>query len=97
MLQLLSPAELQLPFSGQVEIDELETHARQIVDANVIGDAYRASVREFLDRCRLHALRDGIDYALITTDTPPEQSLRDYLLRRSRRQAAGHTRSVEPR
>ena len=96
MLQLLSPAELQLPFSGQVEIDELETHARQIVDANVIGDAYRASVREFLDRCRLHALRDGIDYALITTDTPPEQSLRDYLLRRSRRQAAGHTRSVEP-
>jgi len=97
MLQLLSPAELQLPFSGQVEIDELETQARRIVDANVIGDAYRASVREFLDRCRLHALRDGIDYALITTDTPPEQSLRDYLLRRSRRQAAGHTRSVEPR
>ncbi len=97
MLQLLSPDELQLPFSGQVEIDELETQARRIVDANVIGDAYRASVREFLDRCRLHALRDGIDYALLSTDTPPEQSLRDYLLRRSRRQAAGHTRSVEPR
>ncbi len=94
MLQLLSPAELQLPFSGQVEIDELETHTRQLVDANVIGDAYRGAVREFLDRCRLHALRDGIDYALITTDMPPEQSLRDYLLRRNRRQAAGHTRSA---
>jgi len=94
MLQLLSPAELQLPFSGQVEIDELETHVRQLVDANAIGDAYRGAVREFLDRCRLHALRDGIDYALITTDMPPEQSLRDYLLRRNRRQAAGHTRSA---
>ncbi len=94
MLQLLSPAELQLPFSGQVEIDELESRNRQIVDAAVVGVTYREAVREFLDRCRLSALRDGIDYALITTDMPPEQSLRDYLLRRSRRQAAGHTRSA---
>lgn len=94
MLQLLSPAELQLPFSGQVELDELETRDRQIVDANVIGETYKTAVRGFLDRCRVNALRDGIDYALMTTDTPPEQSLRDYLLRRSRRQSAGHTRGA---
>ena len=33
-------------------------------------------------------MRDGIDYALLSTDTAPELALRDYLLRRSRGAAA---------
>jgi hypothetical protein len=40
----------------------------------------------FLDRCRVHAQRDGVDYALMNTDVPPEIALRQYLLRRSHAQ-----------
>ncbi len=96
MLQILSPDELSLPFRGQVELEDLESDARERIDAAAIADTYRSAVNEFLTRCRVHALRDGIDYALLKTDTPPEDALRDYLLRRGRRGAAGHTRGAPP-
>lgn len=97
MLQLLSQSELSLPFRGQVELDELESDHRRVVDADAIAQSYNSAVRAFVDRVRLSALRDGIDYALITTDTAPEQSLRDYLLRRSRREVSAHTRTAAAR
>jgi hypothetical protein len=40
-------------------------------------------MREFLERCRTQAERDGIDYTLATTDSPPERALRGVLLRRA--------------
>ncbi len=94
MLQLLSPAERTLSYGGQVELEDVESHARQLIDASAIDVAYRLAVEEFVERCRTHARRDGIDYALMSTETPPEQALRDYLVRRSRRETAGHTRSA---
>jgi hypothetical protein len=30
-------------------------------------------------------MRDGVDYGLLTTNTPPETALRSYLLKRARR------------
>ena len=96
MLQLLSPSEIALPFTGQIELEDVESHARQLVDASTIASQYQTTIDAFLDRCRTHALRDGIDYALMTTDMAPEQALRDYLLRRSRRDTSGHTRSRRP-
>ena len=96
MLQLLSPTEIALPFTGQIELEDVESHARQIVDASEIASKYQRTVGDFLDRCRTHALRDGLDYALMTTDMAPEQALRDYLLRRRRRDTPGHTRSTRP-
>ena len=96
MLQLLSPSELALPYTGQIELEDVESHTRELVDATAIAPRYKSAVGAFLDRCRTHALRDGIDYALMTTDMAPEQALRDYLLRRSRRDTSGHTRSTRP-
>ena len=86
MLQVLSPEETRFPYTGSLEIEDLETGARHLVDAATMVDQYRASMREFTARCRMLANRDGIDYALMPTDAPPERSLRDYLLRRD----AGH-------
>ncbi len=94
MLQLLSASELTLPFSGQVELEDAESGAHQLVDAGAIASDYRDTLRAFVERCRTQALRDGIDYALLTTETAPEVALRDYLLRRSRRSATGHTRNA---
>ncbi len=90
MLQLLSPAELALPFTGRLELDDLESHERRTVDAAAIAPRHDAAVSAFLERCRTGARRDGVDYTLITTDTAPERALRDYLLRRSHGRAAAH-------
>ena len=96
MLHIMSPGELSMPFDGQVEIEDAESSQRQLIDAGAIASTYSAAVGDFLDRCRSSARRDGIDYALLGTDVPPEQALRDYLLRRGRRNVAGHTRSARP-
>ena len=85
MLQLISPEEQTLPWDDHVELEDLESGERRLVDAAAVAGGYRTAVAAFLERCRREALRDGVDYALISTDTPPEQALRDYLLRRSTR------------
>lgn len=87
MLQLISPAEVALPYAGHVELEDAETGARRLIDAAPIATTYRAAMAEFLERCRAGAFRDGIDYGLITTDTPPEIALREYLLKRAKRPA----------
>ncbi len=86
MLQVLSAEELSFPYSGSLEMEDLESGARRLVEAAAMERGYRISMSEFLARCRTLANRDGIDYALMRTDTPPERMLRDYLLRRD----AGH-------
>ncbi len=87
MLQMLSPAELTLPHRGQVELDDLETGRQQRVDASAIADVYAEAMRDFVERTRGQAVRDGVDYALLSTEVAPERALRDYLLRRSTRVA----------
>jgi uncharacterized protein (DUF58 family) len=95
MLQLTSPEERALPFGDHVEIEDAESGERRLVDAAGVGPAYRAAVDAFLERCRVSAQRDGVDYALMNTDTPPEVALRQYLLRRSHSQPAhGAPRAV---
>jgi uncharacterized protein (DUF58 family) len=87
MLQVLSAPELELPFVDHAEIEDLESGERRLFDAQTAG-AYQLEMQAFLDRCRSEARRDGIDYALFSTATPPAAALRDYLLRRSHAGAA---------
>ena len=82
MLQVVSAEEMTFPYTGSVEVEDLETGARRLVDAAAMEQRYRASVSAFLERCRTLASRDAIDYALMRTDAAPERVLRDYLLRR---------------
>lgn len=94
MLQVLSPDELSFPFAAHhIEVEDLESGERRLVDAATESARYEAAMRGFLERSRSQALRDGVDYALMSTETPPEMSLRNYLLRRSR----GHQHGRTPR
>ena len=43
---------------------------------------------QFLERCRSFAQHEGIDYGLLDSADAPERALRDYLVRRSTRQAS---------
>jgi hypothetical protein len=95
MLQLIAPAERALAFGDHVELEDAESGERRLVDAAAVAPVYRAAMDAFLDRCRTHAQRDGVDYALMSTDVPPEIALRQYLLRRSHAQPAhGAPRAV---
>jgi uncharacterized protein (DUF58 family) len=82
MLQLTSADERRFPFKGDFEFEDVETGDRRLVNATAIEVEYRANLETFLDRWRTTARSDGIDYALMSIDEPPEQTLREYLLRR---------------
>ncbi|MEO6222032.1 MAG: DUF58 domain-containing protein [Vicinamibacterales bacterium] len=82
LLQIVSKQEVDLPFSGDLEFEDLETGAHVLLDPRSTRTAYRDSMAEFLESWRVAAKRDGFDYALMTTDEAPSEALRGYLLRR---------------
>lgn len=82
VLQVLSRAELEFPFTGGREFVALEGEAVRLADAGAIARGYRARMAEFLERWRTGALKGGLDYARFVTDEPLDESLRRYLLRR---------------
>ena len=81
-LQILSRDEIEFPYRGAVEFEDLEGAEARVVDAAAIGRAYRGAVADFLGRVRQEALGFGLDYSLVTTDVPPDEALRRHLLRR---------------
>ena len=88
MLQVVAREELELPFKDQVELQDLESGERRLVEPATAGTAYREAITQFLERCRSFAQHEGIDYGLLDTGESPERALRDYLVRRSTRQGS---------
>jgi uncharacterized protein (DUF58 family) len=88
LLQLTSPEEQELGPTGYVELVDMESGARRLTDARAVADTYRAAHASFLERCRRDSVRAGIDYALLSTVTPPTVALRSYLRQRGRPAAA---------
>ena len=82
VLQLVSRDEVDLPFTSDVEFEDLESGARVVVDARAARGTYRDQMAAFLERWRTGSRRDGLDYALVTTDEKPSDALRTYLVKR---------------
>lgn len=84
MLQVMSAEELAFDGMRESEMEDLETGQRRLVDPAAIRVNYRSALDAFLARCRTGAAEAGIDYALCATSTPPQDALRDLLVRRAR-------------
>lgn len=82
VLQVVSRDEVDLPFTSDVEFEDLESGARVVVDARAARGTYRDQMAAFLERWRTGSRRDGLDYALMTTDEKPSDALRTYLVKR---------------
>ena len=95
MLQIVTPDERELRFDAQVELRDLESGERRLVEPATAATAYRDAMTQFLERCRAFAQHEGIDYGLLDTSESPERALRDYLVRRTARQASPSLPSVQ--
>jgi len=85
MLQIVSRAEIEFPYTGNLEFEDLESGVRRVVPTEDTRASYRAAVADFLEQCRREAHRDGLDYALLPTDVAPSLGLRAHLIRRDGR------------
>jgi uncharacterized protein (DUF58 family) len=80
VFHLLDPAELELPFDGNILFEDIEeANLRVSADPRVIRRTYRQVVQDFIDRMRKQCHDDAIDYQLISTDTPLDRALASYL------------------
>ncbi|HEY7317140.1 MAG TPA: DUF58 domain-containing protein [Candidatus Binatia bacterium] len=80
VFHLLDPAELDLPFDGNILFEDLEeTGLRVVADPRAIRKTYREVVAEFTSRLRQGCHDNMIDYQLISTATPLDQALASYL------------------
>ncbi len=82
ILQIMSRREIEFPYTGGMEFEDLETGGTRLVEASSLATGYRARITAFIERWRTEARGSGLDYALMTTDVPPDDALRGYLIRR---------------
>jgi hypothetical protein len=82
IFHVLTREEIEFPFSGDVELEDLES-GRTLLSGAAAAAAYRREFAEFLERWRTRCARYRIDYTRIVTDEPLDVSLRGYLLRRT--------------
>lgn len=87
VFHVLTREEVEFPFPGDFRFEDLESHERVVTGAAAAAD-YRREMDAFLERWRRRCASDAVDYTLLTTDTPLDQGLRRYLIRR----AAGEPR-----
>jgi len=80
VFHLMDPAELNLPFDGNILFEDLETaNLRVITDPRTIRTTYQQVINEFITDMRKQCHDNAIDYQLISTATPLDQALASYL------------------
>lgn len=79
VFQVLDPAEIDLPFTGPVLFQDMENGAELKTEPESIRAAYKAWVDRHLASQAQSFRSLGVDYLLLTTDTPFDRGLGAYL------------------
>jgi uncharacterized protein (DUF58 family) len=80
VFHLMDPAELSLPFDGNILFEDSEAANLQVItDPRAIRTTYRQVVNEYIADVRKQCHDNAIDYQLISTATPLDQALASYL------------------
>jgi uncharacterized protein (DUF58 family) len=82
VFHVLTRDEIELPLTGDVELEDLETGQRLITAAPSVRAAYRERFDAFLERWRTRCAGFGVDYTRVRTDVDVAAALRGYLLKR---------------
>jgi uncharacterized protein (DUF58 family) len=84
VVHVLDPHERTFPYEGLTQFESLETAHKMLVNPAAIRREYLAQMDAFLARCRGGMAAAGVDYHLVSTDRPLEDTLLDLIAVRSR-------------
>jgi uncharacterized protein (DUF58 family) len=79
VFHILDPAELDFPFSGNVEFVGLEGIAPQLTRAQEVRRSYQSEIQAFCRRVREGCERNQSHYVLVNTAEPLRETLTGYL------------------
>jgi uncharacterized protein (DUF58 family) len=82
VFHLMDPLEIGFEFDRPHRFVDLEDGTSIVAEPNLIADEYQAALRDFLAAVRAKCHAAAADYQLITTDTPLEPLLREFLTAR---------------
>ncbi len=85
VFQVLDPQEIQFDFKDVVELLDVESDAKMLIDAKAARTQYRKNFQAHQDQLRRICGLLQIDYAVLRTDAPLDTALFHYLSARSRR------------
>lgn len=79
VFQILDPAERDLNFDGPILFEDAETGELLKTEPEIIRRSYQQVVRDWLASFSQSFRSSGMDYQLLTTDTPFDKGLGSYL------------------
>lgn len=82
VFHLLDPAEMELPFTNVLWLEDMENGKRVLTHPQIIREKYKSVVKKFVETYKLSCLKSDIDYCLMDTKTPLDFALGAYLARR---------------
>jgi uncharacterized protein (DUF58 family) len=82
MFHLMDPQEIAFQFDKPHRFVDMEDNTVLVAEPNLIADEYQEALREFLTNVKSACHNVHADYQLVTTDSPLEPLLRDFLLNR---------------
>jgi uncharacterized protein (DUF58 family) len=85
VFHVLDEAEVYFPFEGLVQLTDPETGQSMSVNADDIGNEYRANVAAFRDQLQKGCNQSKIDYVPLDTSMPYDKAITEYLLSRRNR------------
>ncbi|QDU59892.1 hypothetical protein Pan216_07250 [Planctomycetes bacterium Pan216] len=85
VFHILDAAEAEFPFHGMVELEDVESDRKMVIDSDGLRADYLEALAEFQDRYRRDFAHARIDYVPVHTGMPFDRALMEYLVDRSRR------------
>jgi uncharacterized protein (DUF58 family) len=82
VFHLMDPLELGFEFDRPHRFVDLEDGTSIVAEPTLIADEYKSALKDFLTNVRAKCHEASADYQLITTDTPLEPLLREFLTAR---------------
>jgi uncharacterized protein (DUF58 family) len=82
VFHLMDPQEIDFEFERPHRFVDLEDGTALVAEPNLIADEYKTALHDFLTAVRSTCHDASADYQLVTTDTPLEPLLREFLTAR---------------
>jgi uncharacterized protein (DUF58 family) len=85
LFHILDEAEVNFPFEGLIEFEDVEAPDKLTIDARGMRPDYLSAVQEFRDMYRRECASANVDYVQMDTSIGFDKALTEYLIQRQRR------------
>jgi uncharacterized protein (DUF58 family) len=84
VFQILDPIEMNFLEGNPVTLIDMETKEEMYSQPFAIQKAYKETIKEFLENYKSQLKNNGIDYQVLSTETPFDKALLTYLSKRAK-------------